>query len=552
MKRKTILSFITGLFLLGGLSSCMDLDETVYDKLPADDFGQSTAELNALIGNSHNTMKKFWTEYMHLSECSGSMAVTPTRRGGDWYDGGQYREIYMHTWTSQTSRVKSAWKAATEAIGTCNEAIRKLQNSEILTEEEKAQDVADLRGVRAFWIYVMMDYWGNIPLLTEFHPTDKVFPGNSSRQEVFDWLIQEVEEIKDICPPATTENYGSFTQGAAYSLLAKLYLNAEAWGVTFSGNAYQKVIDNCDKVMAMGYILEPNWKDNFSVTNENSKEAILAATFSSSDTGNDGNVKNELHNNTLHYKDYLSLGITASGTWNGICAQPEYVRLFDEEDARLDGTFLTGLMIDKSTGKPIMTDHNNELNHTIDVNMIPGMEYDGTNWSAVEQHDGARCFKWEFASDLTSSMGNDFHIFRLADIYLMKAEALVRKGGTDSWQAAIDLLNKIRKRSELPELTPNFSETSELEMLQLVLHERDMELAAEGKRWYDLVRLGKQQNYKYKADFISIVIENNKTVGSKWINSVLSNEHAWFLPIPEDDINTNKYLEQNPYYDVIK
>ena len=96
MKRKTILSFITGLFLLGGLSSCMDLDETVYDKLPADDFGQSTAELNALIGNSHNTMKKFWTEYMHLSECSGSMAVTPTRRGGDWYDGGQYREIYMH------------------------------------------------------------------------------------------------------------------------------------------------------------------------------------------------------------------------------------------------------------------------------------------------------------------------------------------------------------------------------------------------------------------------------------------------------------------------
>ena len=181
--------------------------------------------------------------------------------------------------------------------------------------------------------------------------------------------------------------------------------------------------------MAMGYILEPNWKDNFSVTNENSKEAILAATFSSSDTGNDGNVKNELHNNTLHYKDYLSLGITASGTWNGICAQPEYVRLFDEEDARLDGTFLTGLMIDKSTGKPIMTDHNNELNHTIDVNMIPGMEYDGTNWSAVEQHDGARCFKWEFASDLTSSMGNDFHIFRLADIYLMKAEALLRRRG---------------------------------------------------------------------------------------------------------------------------
>ena len=355
--------------------------------------------------------------------------------------------------------------------------------------------------------------------------TDKVFPGNSSRQEVFDWLIQEVEEIKDICPPATTENYGSFTQGAAYSLLAKLYLNAEAWGVTFSGNAYQKVIDNCDKVMAMGYILEPNWKDNFSVTNENSKEAILAATFSSSDTGNDGNVKNELHNNTLHYKDYLSLGITASGTWNGICAQPEYVRLFDEEDARLDGTFLTGLMIDKSTGKPIMTDHNNELNHTIDVNMIPGMEYDGTNWSAVEQHDGARCFKWEFASDLTSSMGNDFHIFRLADIYLMKAEALLRGGGSVSEATA--LVNTIRERG-YGNSDHNYA-TVTLKEVQL---ERRLELAWEVYSRQDDIRFGcfttgmwPQSNCERKAD-----------------------DYLKLLPVSQDAWQVNPNLKQNPGY----
>lgn len=152
--------------------------------------------------------------------------------------------------------------------------------------------------------------------------------------------------------------------------------------------------------------------------------------------------------------------------------------------------------------------------------------------------------------------GNDldanFIIYRMADIMLMKAEALVRKGGTDNWQEAIDILNKIRKRSELDELNVNLSETSELEILELILNERDMEFAAEGKRWYDLLRLGKQQNFKYKSEFISLITENNNTTGSKWINSVLSNEYAWFLPISEDDINTNKYLEQNPYYDVIK
>ena len=130
-----------------------------------------------------------------------------------------------------------------------------------------------------------------------------------------------------------------------------------------------------------------------------------------------------------------------------------------------------------------MTDHNNELNHTIDVNMIPGMEYDGTNWSAVEQHDGARCFKWEFASDLTSSMGNDFHIFRLADIYLMKAEALLRGGGSVSEATA--LVNTIRERG-YGNSDHNYA-TVTLKEVQL---ERRLELAWEVYSRQDDIRFG--------------------------------------------------------------
>lgn len=527
MKRNKILSIVAGLFLLGGLSSCMDLDETVYDKLPETSFGQTEKELNALMGNAHNTMKRYWTSYLHMSECAGSMAVTPTRRGGDWYDGGQYREFYMHTWTAQTTRIKDSWDAAAESIGTCNEAIRKIQESDILTDEQKSEKVADLRGVRAFWIYVMMDYWGNIPLITEFepNPADKQFPENTSRQEVFDWLIGEVDAIKDICPASTSANYGSFTQGAAYTLLAKLYLNADAWGVTTSGNNYQKVVEACDKVMGMGYILEPVWKDNFKVNNESSREAILAATFTSNDTGEDGNVKNELHNNTLHYKDYLALGITASGTWNGICAQPEYVRLFDEEDPRYKGTFLTGLMVDKTTGEPIMTDHNFELNHTVDVTMLPGTEYDGTNWGAVNQHDGARCYKWEFAADLTSSMENDFHIFRLADVYLMKAEALLRGGGSAS--EATQLVNAIRERA-YGDTSHDYASVT-LDNVQL---ERRLELAWECWSRQDDIRFGSftkgmwpASNCERKAD-----------------------DYLKLMPVSQDAWQVNPNLKQNPGY----
>ena len=160
MKRKTILSFITGLFLLGGLSSCMDLDETVYDKLPADDFGQSTAELNALIGNSHNTMKKFWTEYMHLSECSGSMAVTPTRRGGDWYDGGLWQNLFLHNWGTKNDLVKGSWDYLYKVIAQTNQSLDKLK--EILENNPEnisvPKYISEVRAFRAMYYILFIGY----------------------------------------------------------------------------------------------------------------------------------------------------------------------------------------------------------------------------------------------------------------------------------------------------------------------------------------------------------------------------------------------------------
>ena len=89
MKRKTILSFLTGAALLCSMPSCMNLDEEVYDKLPAENFGNTTTEINALVGTVYNTLKKYSGDYMILAENSGSSTVNVTRNGGDWYDGGQ-------------------------------------------------------------------------------------------------------------------------------------------------------------------------------------------------------------------------------------------------------------------------------------------------------------------------------------------------------------------------------------------------------------------------------------------------------------------------------
>ena len=521
MKKKSIISFLAGASLLMTMPACTDLDETVYDNIPSNTFGSTQTEVNALVGTVYKTVKNYVSDgnFLALDVMSGSDAVTPTRKGGDWYDGGQYREIYMHTWTSQTSVIKGAWSNASTAIGTCNANLSVISASEILSDATKTQLEAEIRGVRAFWIYKMMDDWGNIPLVVDY--TDKELPSCKSRQEVFDWLITEVNAIKDQCPDREG-GYGKFTKGAAYTLLAKLCLNAEAWGVNYSGNAYQTVAECCDKVINMGYALEADYKANFALNNEGSVEAIFAVPFSETDTDKDNRW--QLMNRTLHYKDQMALG-GSFGAWNGVCAQPDYVKSFADDDPRKEATYLTGIMTNLSTGEPIVTDHGFVLEHTVDVSMIPGTEYDGTTWGAVNQHDGARCQKWPFSSTLTDAMGNDFFIFRLADVYLMKAEALLRSGGNVA--EATSLVNKIRERA--------FGDTNHNKAtvtLDDILAERRFELAWEMHNRQDDIRFGVYEKPMWSASGCA-----RKT-----------DAYLRLFPVSQDAYQSNQNLTQNPGY----
>lgn len=140
-------------------------------------------------------------------------------------------------------------------------------------------------------------------------------------------------------------------------------------------------------------------------------------------------------------------------------------------------------------------------------------------------------------------------LYRMADVLLMKAEALIWQGGDANFTTALELINKVRTRTQITELTDEVKSDEE-RMLKALLDERDMELAAEGKRWYDLMRFGKAKNYKYKTQFIDLIVANNKSIGAKWLRSVLKDNNAWYLPIHQDETERNPLLVQNPYYDV--
>ncbi|NDV65344.1 RagB/SusD family nutrient uptake outer membrane protein [Bacteroides sp. 224] len=170
---------------------------------------------------------------------------------------------------------------------------------------------------------------------------------------------------------------------------------------------------------------------------------------------------------------------------------------------------------------------------------------DGTdNFSVIWKYRGT-----DIRDALALRVNGDanYIIYRMADVMLMKAEALIWKGES-TWQDALDIMNQIRVRSNLSELSIAVEDEDEWSMLEYLLYERDIELAAEGKRWYDLLRVSKAKDGIHKDKCIGIVMENNTSANDSWIRSVLKNTYAWYLPIHENEIKINQLLEQNPYY----
>ena len=138
-------------------------------------------------------------------------------------------------------------------------------------------------------------------------------------------------------------------------------------------------------------------------------------------------------------------------------------------------------------------------------------------------------------------------MYRMADVILMKAEALICQG-SGNYQAAKELMDRVRTRAGMPALNIDAGSADEIEMLEALFNERDMEFAAEGKRWYDLLRFSRLQNGAYKELVIDKIVENSMTGNERWVRSALANEYAWYLPIFENELIANTLLVQNPYY----
>lgn len=454
-------------------------------------------------------------------------------RGGDWYDGGLWENMYKHTWNANDMYLYNVWKYLFKVIVLSNHSLSVIDShKQLLTAEQAEKYKAEVRAVRALFYYYAMDMFGRIPIVTAYDvkPNQVV---QSERSEVFKFIVKEFQEVApqlaDKHANKEGDYYGRITRPVVNFLLAKLALNAEIYAddewtdekkldgkdifFTVNGNklnAWQTCVWYCDQLTQEGYELENDYASNFSVHNENSKENIFTIP-----------LDKNLYLNEYHYlfrsRHYKHGGAYGGSSENGTCATVSTVKAYGYGTDHVDNRFKTNFYADTVfvDGKKIYLDNGKPL-----VYMPLELKLNLSD-SPYKQTAGARVGKYEVDRTAYSDgkqVDNDIVLFRYGDALLMKAEAKVRNGEDGSIE-----LNAIRDRVGMPHVEST---------LNNILKERLLELVWEGWRRQDLIRFGKYT----KAYDQRIPIENENT------------GFTTVFPIPQKCLDLNKNLKQNKGY----
>ena len=212
-------------------TACTDLTEEVYDAIPADQFLQTDAQVAAALGPAYSGMRGLTWDWFNPSEASSDELIVPTR-GGDWFDNGDWLAYSRHTWTPNHGPINGMWGFIFGNIAQVNKLIPVVSNNQAAVDE--------LRAVRAFYYFMAIDAFGNVPISTE-SSTDA---GTKTRAEVYAFIEKELTEAIPNLPAGKA--YSRLNQDAARMLLAKLYLNA---GVYKGSPEWQKAYDTINLVI---------------------------------------------------------------------------------------------------------------------------------------------------------------------------------------------------------------------------------------------------------------------------------------------------------------
>ena len=370
--------------------------------------------------------------------------------------------MHQHTWTDDVEGVNRMWEKLYAGIAGCNKIIE-IRLDKLPQEPAILAQKSEVELMRAFYYYLIMDNYGDVPYLTTFLNAPKA-PKRIKRAAIFDSLTTSIENSLSYFNKIDRKNMA--TRYMAFALLSKLYLNAEVYTGT---PQWQKADQYIDSVLTGPYNLDSDVMGPFKTENQDNSELIFAIPYDE-----DNYTGFRIHMRTLHYQHNLTYDMPV-GPWNGLSVTYDHFNTYAANDARKE-YFIYGPQYDSKGNQIIESTTKQPL--VIDP-YIPALRMSTANNTLAEiRQSGARVKKFEIKKGAKENLSNDFPIFRLSDFYLMKAEVQIRMGNNgDEW------VNEIRQRAGVPEWT-NVG-------LDSLLAERGREMFLEGHRRQDLIRFGK-------------------------------------------------------------
>lgn len=493
MKNKSIFNFLIVCFAASALlSSCTDLavDPTDSEFIPAQEGTPVITGAPDLLSTNYNDLGAFTDQanIYSLNTHSSDEMIPPTR-GVDWGDNGVWRTLHAHTWDPAHSFVNNSWNQLNERIFRCN---RTLAATDITPTIE-----AEAKFLRAFYMWHVLDYWGQVPFREVTEGAD-VDPRVLSSSEAYDFVLKDLQEALPTLPSAgPSQGNTTANKAAANALMARLMLNKEVY--TGSAADYNQIIAACDAVTADGYSIDANYYNSFNPTG--SSENIFGSPA--------GSGQNRIWM-TLHYSQ------NPSG-WNGFTTLADFYNKFDDGDIRKGadspvaaGEEFHGIKLGFLTGQQFQDDGVTEVidNRT----SLPLSFTSDVPLAGASTEKGIRAMKYH-----PSSFGDTKYVLlRYADVVLMKAEAEFR-GSTGDALATINSLRSMRGAAALGSV----DETA-------ILDERGRELYWEGIRRTDLIRFGK--------------------FTEAWSEKPASEAFRTKYPIPALALASNPNLQQNEGY----
>ena len=423
------------------------------------------------------------------------------------------REIQRNIWNASNPIIRGMFSRASYQVALVNEYLRQtspsvlssrgVTNTQLLSDIEVYRNEA--RALRALAYYHLMDLFGKAAYVTENDAIGFAGP-EYNRQQLFNYIESELLAVLPNLKESRTNEYGRLDKSFANMILAKIYLNAEVY---INANKYQECMDRCQAIIGGGYILNTNYLNNFNADNQTSPEMIFSIQSDGSLTQNYGPTTVIINGQVGSIEGNGSqFGV---GGWGGaLRLRKQFVQKFDgsEFDNDVRNTIISGT-------------------RNIDINLISDRDqgYILAKFSNISSTG--------MAGANTTFVDTDFPLFRLADVYLMYAEAQMRKDNSNANSTSLGYINQLRQRANNSSTSANVTTAN----LDFILDERARELHWEAHRRQDLIRFGKfvggSYNWAWKGN------------GS---NGIALQNHLKLFPIPQAALASNPNLTQNSGY----